>query len=173
MNALDHRGRAIMRELFDEIWREGYIVDSMEEIAAITRWPIADVADVWPNMRKLFMPVDGVDSGHMLTHRRVEIERTEADRQRVARQRAGQKGGLAKAGKKADSEQLDLAPLSNAKQSRKEGSDRREEVVALGASIASGPIAPARCPFCEGREIGHPPADDCKPRRLNAAEVRA
>lgn len=174
MNGLDHIGRGIMRELFDEIWVEGYIPDDIEEIAAIARVPLSVAGEYWPRLRGLFIPIAGVDEGHLLTHRRVELERTEADRRRVARARAGRKGGLAKAGKNDDPAQGFLALPSNAKQpralARKEGRKEEEEgSSALGASLALAVLAPSRCPFCGVDDGAHDP--DCTPRRLSAREI--
>lgn len=173
MNGLDHIGRGIMRELFDEIWIEGYIPDDIEEIAAIARVPVGVAGEYWPRLRGLFVPIAGVDEGHLLTHRRVELERTEADRRRVARARAGRKGGLAKAGKNEDPLQGSLAMLSNAKQprdvARKEGrKEEKEGSNALDARSAFGALASSRCPWC-GVDDGHAP--DCTPRRLSPIEA--
>lgn len=177
MNALTPEGRAIVRELVDEIWHEGYVPNDPYEIAAIARWPIEVVALHWPTIRdKVLTPIENTD-GQLYTHRRVEIERTEADRKRVTRQLAGRKGGLAKAGKKDDTEpneQGSLALLSNATTllstlGRKEGKEEEKRENALGVASPLGGLTPARCPWCV-REFGHAAAADCQPRRLTSDE---
>ena len=178
-NGLPWEARAILREILDEIWLEGSVPDDVYQIAAISRIPIEVVAKHWEAVReKMLSPLPGMD-GILLTNRRLEIERTESDRRRVKRVAAGRLGGLAKAARVAPPEQIGLALLSIAKhpsqallstlEEKRVGENRKRS--ALDAPAAQqGAAASSLCLWCE-RNAGHPPAEDCRPRRLSPAEV--
>ena len=90
-NRLTWQERGIYRELLDECWTEGCIPDDPERLADIARCPRGVMAEAWPNLRGLFVEVDGLD-GMYLTSRRLDIERREEDRRRVAMSNGGKKG---------------------------------------------------------------------------------
>jgi uncharacterized protein YdaU (DUF1376 family) len=90
-NRLTWQERGLYRELLDECWVEGSIPDDIVRLAEIARCPVGVMAEAWPEMRGLFVEIDGLD-GMYLTSRRLEIERSEEDRRRVAMSNGGKRG---------------------------------------------------------------------------------
>jgi uncharacterized protein YdaU (DUF1376 family) len=166
-NRLDYVQRGLYRELLDECWVEGAIPDDIEKLADIARCPIGVMAEAWPTLRKLFVPLDGLD-GMFLSSKRLEIERSADDALRVARANAGRKGGLARA-ENAKQKQANPSDASSnlASTAVQSISPRSKALQPLGASGPLGGLTPALCPFC-GVDGGH--AADCKPSRLSPAE---
>lgn len=87
--------RGAYRELLDECWAEGFILDDTGKLAEIVGCSIGEMREMWPALKPLFSE-DPENPGH-LTSPRLEKERTDMDRIRVKRVKAGRKGGLAKA----------------------------------------------------------------------------
>jgi len=168
-NRLDHVGRGIYRELLDECWAEGVIPDDIEALADIARCPVGIMAELWPAIRKMFRPTEGMD-GMFLVNRRLEIERSESDQERIRKALGGRKGGLAK----ATNAKQNLAELSSASRplaSSSISSSEQSKAVAFSAPIDALALmarADALCPFCGGANGTHEPT--CKPSRLRPEE---
>jgi len=155
--------RGIYRELLDECWDKGVIPDDIEKLAEIARCPVGPMAEAWPNIRRLFESVEGMD-GIFLQHRRIEIERSVEDKERIRKANAGRKGGLAKA---ANAKQ-NLAALSSASgplasSSSSEQLEQSKAVQSLGVASPLGGLTPALCPWCRSVD-GH--TADCRPSRV-------
>lgn len=113
--------RGIYRELLDEQWRLGALVNDPAWLAEAAMCTEQELADAWQVLSKCFPPVDGTD-GQLLANTRLEAERTEQDATRAKRAIAGRLGG------KANAKQM-LHSSSRAEQSSSN--------VANGASAAS------------------------------------
>jgi uncharacterized protein YdaU (DUF1376 family) len=126
--------RGIYRELLDEQWRTGHLVNEPEWLAEAAMCTKQELANAWQVLSKCFPPIDGTD-GQLLANTRLEAERTEQDTTRAKRATAGRLGG------KANAKQM-LHSSSRAEQS----SSRIPEASAtasppLGASASAEPMA--------------------------------
>jgi uncharacterized protein YdaU (DUF1376 family) len=125
MTALE---RGIYRELLDEQWRIGHLVNDPAWLADAAMCTEQELANAWQMLSKCFPPIEGTD-GQLLANTRLEAERTENDTLRAKRATAGRLGG------KANAKQM-LHSSSRAEQS---SSNAAEAVAALRLGGASAP----------------------------------
>lgn len=85
--------RGLYRELLDECWAEGFIVDDIKTMAEICACPVDVMASAWQALSKCFAPA----GENILVNPRMDRERTEKDQERATRAIVGKTGGLAKA----------------------------------------------------------------------------
>jgi uncharacterized protein YdaU (DUF1376 family) len=137
--------RGIYRELLDEQWRVGHLVNDPEWLAEAAMCTEQELANAWQVLSKCFPPIDGTE-GQLLANTRLESERTENDTLRAKRAMAGSLGG------KANAKQM-LHSSSRAEQSSSNGA----EANAVAALRLVGASAPA-CE-CDGEH-----ATDCPNR---------
>jgi uncharacterized protein YdaU (DUF1376 family) len=97
-NKLHYIARGFYRELIDECWLEGGIPNDLDELAEICRCPIEVMREHWTDLRKMFTECSAIDA--LLSHHRLEDQRTEVDSARLKRVRAGRLGGKAKSSKR-------------------------------------------------------------------------
>lgn len=90
VQAMSYVERGLYRELLDECWEEGRIPDDPIALAEICRCPVGVMAESWPNIRKCFTPLPGMD-GMFLTNDKLESIRAKADKVRDAASIAGRK----------------------------------------------------------------------------------
>jgi uncharacterized protein YdaU (DUF1376 family) len=157
MTALE---RGIYRELLDEQWRVGHLVNDPEWLAEAAMCTADELASVWQVLGKCFPPVEGSD-GKLLANERIEAERTEVDRQRVNRTIAGQLGGKAKAKQVLASAKQVSYSSSRAEQS----SSNEPEANAVAALRLVGASAPA-CE-CDGEHLTDCPNRPADPVALS------
>lgn len=128
MTALE---RGIYRELLDEQWRTGHLVNEPAWLADAAMCTEQELANAWQMLSKCFPPIDGTD-GQLLANTRLEAERTENDALRAKRATAGRSGGKANA-----KQLLHSSSSSRAEQSSSNGAN------AVTASRLEGAAAPA------------------------------
>lgn len=123
--------RGIYRELLDEQWRLGHIVNDPAWLAEAAMCTEQELANAWQVLSKCFPPIENTD-GQLLANTRLEAERTETDTVRIKRAISGRIGG------KANAKQM-LYSSSRAEQS----SSRLTEADASSASGLEGPAPSA------------------------------
>lgn len=84
--------RGLYRELLDECWAEGFIVNDFTQLADICACPKQVIQDAWPSLSSCFKEV----RPGILINPRMDRERTAKDEERVLKARAGALGGSAK-----------------------------------------------------------------------------
>lgn len=98
-NKLPWQARGLYRELLDECWLEGGIPAlDLDELAEIGRCTVDEMRLYWPVLRPMFSFCSSIEG--LLSHPRIEDQRTEVDSVRLKRARAGRSGGKARAGKR-------------------------------------------------------------------------
>lgn len=88
--------RGIYRELLDEQWRTGHLVNDIPTLAEHAMCTEQELANAWQVLSKCFPPIEGTN-GQLLANTRLEAERTEQDAMRAKRAIAGRIGGKANA----------------------------------------------------------------------------
>lgn len=123
--------RGIYRELLDEQWRVGHLVNDPEWLAEAAMCTEQELASAWQVLSKCFPPIEGTD-GQLLANTRLEAERTENDALRAKRATAGRSGG------KANAKQV-FHSSSRAEQSSSNGANGRVAAPRLGDAAAPSP----------------------------------
>ena len=123
--------RGIYRELLDEQWKSGALLNDPEWLAEAAMCTVAELADAWQVLSICFPEVPDSD-GRLLANPRLEAERTETDRLRVVRANAGRIGG------KANAKQVSYSS-SRAEQSSSNGANGRVAAPRLGDAAAPSP----------------------------------
>jgi hypothetical protein len=115
------QARGVLRELFDEAWKNGGVPDDDAVIAEIVGCSRREIAELRPQLMTLLVEV----APGILSNRRLEKLRSTQDRLRVSKAMAGRLGGLAATAKRKPIEQGDL--LADAEQNAREEKRREEE----------------------------------------------
>ncbi|MFA6165407.1 MAG: hypothetical protein WC700_02240 [Gemmatimonadaceae bacterium] len=124
----------IARRLLDHCWKNGHVVNDLEEMAEISRAKLTMFVREWEQIKMIFRAVENTD-GALLTSDFVEDQRTEQDAMRAKRAAAGRLGGLGKQ-MLASAKQV---PDSRVEESRVEGPDL---FAAAGVLVPCAPPAP-------------------------------
>lgn len=85
---MNYAARGIYRDLLDECWIAGYIVNDPYVLAKDCGVPQGTFDRAWKQLRPMFIEVQNSD-GHFLTSERLEVERNAEDRARAQRVLAG------------------------------------------------------------------------------------
>lgn len=130
--------RGIYRELLDEQWRIGHLVNDPAWLSESAMCTEQELASAWQVLSKCFPPIDGTN-GELLANTRLEAERTETDSLRAKRATAGRLGGQANAKQVFDSRAV-------AEQSSSSGAKGRVVAPRLGDAATPSPDEPMADP---------------------------
>jgi uncharacterized protein YdaU (DUF1376 family) len=119
------QARGVLREIFDEAWKNGGVPDDDAAIAEIVGCSRREIAELRPQLMTLLFEV----APGILSSRRLEKIRSVKDRLRAARARAGRLGGFAATSGRNPSPQGDLLADAepHGKEEKSRGEKRREE----------------------------------------------
>lgn len=136
-NALTWIERGLYRELLDECWLEGGIPERLEKLAEICRCPLPIMADAWRNLGPMFSAASSVPG--LISHPKIEDQRTEADATRLTRAAAGKAGGASKCKQMQANASKGNTPQANPDSSSSSSSNSSSTGM---EAIACAPVAP-------------------------------
>lgn len=135
---LGYVARGLYREILDECWATGYVVEDMAALADLCCCPVKVMEANWSKIKQLLV---GLGDG-MYTSERIEQERSSVDKVRAVRAVSGAKGGAARKQTEANAKQTE-ANSSNLLSSS--SSSSRAKAVAAGSPLVpdTGTRSPA------------------------------